>query len=157
MAILKAWASSRLRRARTVTFAALLLTGFAGGQTTAQKTQLPTFRTQANLVVVDVTVRDRKGELVRDLRKEDFTLYEDNVPQEIANFSLENIPAAPEKTGPAETAAVTPPVNFSATPEPERKKAELRDKRMVILFFDLSSLTTEDLIRSLMTAEDFVT
>ena len=42
-------------------------------------------------------------------------------------------------------------------PEPERKKAELKDKRLVILFFDLSSLTTEDLIRSVTTAEEFVT
>src|SRR5262245_10286788 len=136
MNICGAWASSGLRRARALAGAVLLLAEFAGGQNPPQKPQVPTFRTQSNLVVVDVTVRDKKGELVRDLRKEDFTIYEDNVPQEIVNFSLEEIPVVPEQPGAADTAAGNSVVNFNTMLEPERKKAELKDKRLVILFFD---------------------
>ena len=45
--------------------------------------QPPTYEVEAAMVVVDVTVRDRKGNLLGDLKKEDFKIYEDNVPQEI--------------------------------------------------------------------------
>jgi VWFA-related protein len=155
-AILSGLASSRLGRARSAAGVAFLLTCSLGAQTAPQRTQRPTFRIQSNLVVVDVTVRDKKGDLVRDLRREDFTLYEDNALQEIVNFSLEDIPVAPENLAPG-AAPAAPAVNFSAVPEPERKKDELKDKRLVILFFDLSSLTTEDLTRSVTTAEEFVT
>ena len=48
-----------------------------------QKT--PTFSVEASMVVVDVTVRDRKGDLVENLKKEDFEVYEDNVKQDKAN------------------------------------------------------------------------
>ncbi len=119
----------------------------------------PTFRVQSNLVVVDVTVRDKKGNLIRGLKKEDFTIYEDNVAQPLVTFSQEDIPAAAPETL-ADTAARIQPVqavNFSTTPRNERRPEDLEDKRLIILFFDLSSLTTEDLIRSLSTAEDYVT
>ena len=76
-----------------------------------RRTQRPTFRIQSNLVVVDVTVRDNKGDLVRDLRKEDFTVYEDNALQEIVNFSLEDIPVAPENPAPG-TAPAAPGGQF---------------------------------------------
>ncbi len=150
-----------------------ILLGFLGlvfgGLALSQETQAPkppaaaqerpTFRVQSNLVVVDVTVRDRKGNLVRDLKKEDFRVYEDNVAQQIITFSREDIPAAPAETL-AETAdQITPlkTVNFSTTPRNERQPEDLENKRLIILFFDLSSLTTEDLIRSLDTAQDYVT
>jgi VWFA-related protein len=121
----------------------------------------PTFKVQSNLVVVDVTARDKKGTLIRGLKKEDFTVYEDNVAQQIVTFSQEDIPAAPAAAADtvAETNTPVPaavPVNFSTTPRNERKQDDLENKRLIILFFDLSSLTTEDLIRSLNTAEDYV-
>lgn len=118
----------------------------------------PTYRVRSGLVVVDVTVRDRSGQAVKDLKKEDFTVYEDNVAQKTVTFSLEDIPVSAPETiaGGAETAPRSPPVNFSRTPPSESRKEELRDKRLIILFFDLSSLTTEDLIRSVGTAQEFV-
>jgi len=118
--------------------------------------QQPTFRVASNLVLVDVTVRDKKGDLVKDLRKDEFTVYEDNTPQEIVTFSLENIPVALPENVAEEERPKTPVVNFSATPQPEQKKEELKDKRLILLFFDLSSLSTEDLVRAVTTAEDFV-
>src|SRR5262245_1568005 len=160
LAIVSALASVRLKRPRAPVGVAFLLACSLGAQTAPQRAQRPTFKIQSNLVVVDVTVRDKKGDLVKDLRKEDFALYEDNVLQEIVNFSLEDIPVTPENPAlgtTAAAAAAAPAVNFSAVTEPARKKDDLKDKRLVILFFDLSSLTSEDLIRSLTTAEEFVT
>ncbi len=49
-------------------------------------------RTNADLVVLQATVRDRKGTPVSGLRKENFQVYEDKVPQQIESFSHEDVP-----------------------------------------------------------------
>jgi VWFA-related protein len=52
-----------------------------------------TLHIQAREVVVPVTVRDKKGALVTDLKQSDFTLTEDGRPQSIKSFSREtNLP-----------------------------------------------------------------
>src|SRR5215211_1448123 len=53
-----------------------------------QDPQRPTFRTGAEVVRVDVTVIDRKGHPVADLRADDFTIEEDGVPQKIQSFKF---------------------------------------------------------------------
>ena len=52
-----------------------------------------TFRSKTELVLVNVTVRDKNGNPVRDLKREDFTLLEDNKPQQVISFDLENTDA----------------------------------------------------------------
>jgi Ca-activated chloride channel family protein len=49
----------------------------------------------SDLVPVDVTVTDAAGRPVRNLRKEDFKLYEDGVERTIDSFNLERIEGAP--------------------------------------------------------------
>src|SRR3989442_11220262 len=44
-------------------------------------------RITANLVSVPVTVFDRQGQYVVDLRQNDFRIYEDGAEQQIAHFS----------------------------------------------------------------------
>ena len=44
-------------------------------------------RISVTLVQVDVTVTDKKGKPVTDLKPEDFELSQDNRPQHITNFS----------------------------------------------------------------------
>jgi VWFA-related protein len=123
------------------------------------QSEIPTYKVQSNLVVVDVTVRDRKGNLIQNLKKENFTVYEDKVPQQIVTFSVENIPVTREESiaeGAPKAQAPRPIINYSTTPAAQRKAEEVQDKRLIILYFDLSSLETEDLIRSVAAAEDFV-
>lgn len=48
-----------------------------------------------DLVPVNVTVTDAKGHLIRDLKREDFRLYEDGVERPIASFNVETISGAP--------------------------------------------------------------
>src|SRR5215472_10155699 len=47
-------------------------------------------RSQTNIVLVDVRVRDRSGRPVTDLKQSDFKVFEDGVPQNITSFGLEN-------------------------------------------------------------------
>lgn len=47
-----------------------------------------------NLIQVDVTVTDKKGNVVKDLKREDFEIYENGERQDISNFSfISNQPA----------------------------------------------------------------
>ena len=70
----------------------LTSTVLAGGQSAAPQPQQPTFRVQVDYVEVDVVVTDRQGNLVRDLKKEDFQVFEDGKPQSINTFTFVDIP-----------------------------------------------------------------
>jgi len=75
---------------KVLTLAALLLllpsSGFAQGDTPAR------IKSRTELVVVPVTVKDAKGNLVPDVRRDEFRIFEDGVEQQIALFSAEVFP-----------------------------------------------------------------
>src|SRR6266446_2670642 len=58
-------------------------------QTPAQAPQA--IRVATELVLVNVIARDKKGNLVRDLKREDFTVLEDGQKQQVSSFDFENI------------------------------------------------------------------
>src|SRR5712664_4948025 len=59
----------------------------------ADKQQGPApIRITTSTVVVPVTVKDRSGNLVPDLRRDEFRVFEDNVEQEIDVFTAEAFP-----------------------------------------------------------------
>jgi VWFA-related protein len=115
-----------------------------------------TFHTTTELVLVNVTVRDRNGNPVPDLKREDFTVLEDNKRQQVISFDLENTDAvlstaateAPllGKTQPQSTAAAQ--ADLAARP--------LKDRRLIILFFDLSSMQPDEADRATTAAESYV-
>jgi VWFA-related protein len=76
----------------TISRRRLLESGFsllvAGKLLRAQ--QDSTFSTDVNVVNVFAAVRDKKGQIVRNLTKDDFTLAEDRRPQTIRYFSQES-------------------------------------------------------------------
>jgi len=51
-----------------------------------------TFRVEINYVEVDAGVFDKDGRFVSDLRRDDFQVLEDGVPQDVSAFTLVNIP-----------------------------------------------------------------
>src|ERR1700741_5118478 len=71
---------------------------------TAQEPQKPDsspapIRVSTELVLVNVVARDRKGNPVRDLKQEDFTLYEDGKKQQISTFDFEDVDQLPMSAG----------------------------------------------------------
>ncbi|MBZ5514931.1 MAG: VWA domain-containing protein [Acidobacteriia bacterium] len=108
---------------------------------------------QTNVVLVDVRVVDKGGKLVTDLQQSDFRLWEDGVAQTITSFSLEDI----ERLAQAGTENGPPAVIDLSKLPPNVTPAEVvRDRRLTVLFFDLTSLAPEDLIRASKAADDFV-
>ncbi len=128
----------------------------------AQQPSVPTFQTTTNLVVVNVTVRDKSGKLVENLKKDDFTVLEDDKPQQISVFELERLrseslpPAAPV----ANQAAPAPLNRFpAATPAPPANSDQppsRKDRRLLALFFDFSSMQPPEQIRAQQAALKFL-
>src|SRR5450755_1183221 len=56
---------------------------------TAQQDDSVSFKTQVDLVVVPVVVRDGKGNAIGSLRKEDFQLFDGKHRQEITTFRIQ--------------------------------------------------------------------
>jgi len=82
-----------------VALAMVLLIGFAGRATPQASASIAgqepgPFKIAVNvdLVVLQATVRDRKGSIVSDVREQDFEVYEDGARQSIRLFKHEDIP-----------------------------------------------------------------
>ena len=114
-------------------------------------------KVNAELVLTNVVARDAKtGEFVRGLKQSDFTVFENGKKQEIASFDFQSVDMATplnEATisglaagtaGPGSKAAVV------ARPE------DLRNHRLIVFFFDLTSMQPEDLDRAVDAAKDFL-
>ncbi len=110
----------------------------------------------ANIVLTNVVVRDKKtGAVVKGLKAADFTIFEDKKPQKIISFDYQDVDAAAvlaEKSTAAGKASVADLLerNFAASPK------ELKDHRLIVIFFDLSSMQDEDIDRAVEAAEKYV-
>ena len=122
----------------------------------AQDQPTYTLKITSDLVLTNVVVRDRKtGELVRGLKREDFTLLEDGKPQQITSFDTEDVDQAARLneatvSGQAAAKIVLGP-GGAASPD------ELRNHRLIVMFFDTTSLQPDDLSRVQEAARNFLT
>jgi VWFA-related protein len=113
-----------------------------------------TIRAQTEIVLVNVTVRDNSGRFVRDLKPGDLKLMEDGKPQEILSFDVEDIDALPPSEVPqAKPLAETPAPAQTAVTAPV---PDLKDHRLIVLFFDLSSMQPDEIDRSSTAALNYV-
>ncbi len=78
----------------------------------AQDNNKPVLKSNTRLVVVDVVVRDNKGEFVSDLTEDDFKVRENGKPQKISGFTLQRA-----ETSVVQTALHLPPNVVSNTPQ----------------------------------------
>src|SRR5580765_2178850 len=58
----------------------------------AQENPVTTFRTDSNLVSLNVSVFDQDGRILKGLPQSAFTVFEDNQKQEIKIFRQEDVP-----------------------------------------------------------------
>ena len=65
-----------------------------GSQLPPPKTDGFTLKVDVSMVLVEATVRDDKGRIADDLKREDFRVFEDGVEQQIIYFSRDELPLA---------------------------------------------------------------
>lgn len=132
--------------------------GRAQSQNAAPAQNASTIRVNTELVLVNVVARDKKGNLIRDLKKEDFTLLEDNKQQHISTFDFEDVDLLPT-AGAAEstvtgTAAQGSRGSLLRGAGPAALNA--RDRRLMLMFFDFSAMDPEQIDRAVDAAKTFI-
>ncbi len=116
------------------------------------------FKTGARLVVADVTVKDSKGNPISGLKKSDFAIYEDNAKQQLEVFEPQNVSMDPE---PPPVLTLDDQLKLPEIPKTTITfeapgKVQYHDKRLMVFFFDFSSMAVEDQLRAQEAALDFL-
>ena len=125
------------------------------GQVTATPQGGFVLKTNAELVLTNVVARDaRTGEIVKDLMQSDFKIYENGKEQQISTFDFESVDmATPLKEATVSGLAAGPTGSKAVV---VAKPEELRNHRLIVMFFDLTSMQPEDLERSVEAAQAFL-
>ncbi len=115
-----------------------------------------TLTVNANIVLTNVVVRDKKtGAVVKGLKASDFTILENGKPQRVVSFDYQNVDQAAqlaENTTVSGKATIADLLerNFAADPQ------QLKDHRLIVMFFDLSTLQDDDTDRAVEAAQKYI-
>ncbi|MFZ0910105.1 MAG: VWA domain-containing protein [Candidatus Acidiferrales bacterium] len=117
--------------------------------------QVPPLRTTSDLVRIDVEVTDRSGAAIKGLRADQFTVTDNGKPQKISSFVYADIEAI-EQAGNEDQKPITIPVDPPAPLPEEAVTNAVRDRRLLVLFFDMTSMENDDLLRAHDAAQKFI-
>ena len=151
---------NRLRRIGAgMAVAALTCAALAqnGGSAPAPQQGGFVLKINGELVLTNVVARDTKtGEIVRGLKAGDFHVWENGKPQHISSFDFQSVDMAK----PLDEATVS---GLAAGSNAGNNKAvvvtnpdDLRNHRLIVMFFDLTSMQPEDLDRCVDAARNFL-
>jgi VWFA-related protein len=121
-----------------------------------RRRQPSVLRTTVNLVVVDVEVTDASGRPVKGLKASDFTVLEDGKPQRISSFVYADVEGFASANAAGAGAGQPVVVPVAGSPSKSDLGPVVRDRRLILLFFDLTSLHTDDLLRAREAAIHYV-
>jgi VWFA-related protein len=152
---------------RIISVCAFALAVFA---TAAQQPQSPpppappqtqsSIRVQTEVVIEEVSVKDKSGQPVKGLTASDFVLTEDGVPQTISFVEYQEIPAlsnTPQPPpGPAPTVTTAPRATQMQIAPEAPGDTKYHDHRLVALYFDRSTMQPPDQLRAFDAAMKFV-
>jgi VWFA-related protein len=130
----------------------------AAGAQAGQQDNYYVFKANAELVLTNVVARDAKtGQVVQGLKQEDFTVLENGKRQQISTFDFQSAEMA-TPLNEATVSGLAADVNASGTKAAVVARPEdLRNHRLIVMFFDLTSMQPEDLDRCVKAARDFLT
>ena len=114
-------------------------------QTPARDPGLASFSTSSNLVLVNLPAQGREN-----LKREDFRIFEDGKPQQIAVFEYQKLDSTPLPPVPI------PPLAPLSAPAAAPPAPVYKDRRLLVLFFDFSSLGIAEQVRSQQAAAKFL-
>jgi VWFA-related protein len=132
-----------------------------------------TFTSETRLIIVNVSVKDKMGNPIPNLKQEDFEITEDGKKQDIGPFEFEKLsndlltPVADQESGPKQleervapppkpaAAAAAKPAAVSASAT-DLASSRLKDKRLMAMFFDMTTMPQFDQIRAQENAIKFV-
>jgi VWFA-related protein len=114
-----------------------------------------TFKVNSDLVLTNVVVRDKKtGEIVKGLTEKDFSITEDGKPQHIVSFDFESV----DQAAPLDEATInaSAPNGVFGAKTGTATQEQLRNHRLIVMFFDITSMQPEDIERAQEAARDYI-
>jgi VWFA-related protein len=120
--------------------------------------QVVKFSTTSNLVIVDVTVKDKNGKPIEGLKSGDFTVLEDGKPQKISVFEFQKLSSDPEPPptltlGDQHKLPEAPKTSITAeTPG----QIQYHDKRLLVFFLDFASMGIPEQLRAQEAAQQYL-
>lgn len=145
-------------RASAAVLSVALITRSLPAQDASQSSKQGDYRIRvtSDLVLTNVVVRDRQGNLVRGLTKDDFTVFEDGKPQRLTSFDFENVDALATAGSAGPTVSGTAaPLKIIGTQQPVNKE-DLKNHRLIVLFFDFGAMEPDDIDRAVSAAQNYV-
>jgi VWFA-related protein len=116
--------------------------------------QQPIFRAETRLIVETVTVRDKDGRAIEGLTAKDFSITEDGEPQQIAFVEFQRLDdLAPNAPNAPNAPSVSIQAAISAAGAGDIR---YRDKRLIILYFDIMAMGSGDSMRAFAAAQTFI-
>ena len=128
----------------------------------AQQPAPPIFRSGTRLMVQTVSVKDKEGRPVEGLTTNDFVVSEDGEPQTVSFVEYQRLPdrpadaraASPAPREPAAVSAPSPTQGQIVVPPPGDTR--YRDRRLLVLYFDLTAMPPGDQMRAYAAAQTFI-
>ncbi len=115
------------------------------------------FKTNSELVLTNVVARDAKtGEFVRGLKQSDFSIYENGKLQQIGTFDYQSVDMATPLNEATISGLAAGPKGGGDNAAVVARPEDLRNHRLIVMFFDLTSMQPEDLDRSVDAAQTFL-
>ncbi len=129
------------------------------------------FEVTSNLVVINVSAKDSKGDPIENLKASDFTVNEDGKNQVLKVFEYQRmedtvlapapVPPAPEpkiKKAATPVAAAKPVESAVGSPIAPSKAGEVKykDKRLMVFFFDQAGMAVSEQLRAQNAAIKFL-
>src|SRR5205823_5452619 len=112
-------------------------------------------KSNTQLVIETVTVKDKSGKPIEGLTAKDFTVTEDGVAQEIKFLEFQRLQEAPDAPPVQKPSPVAPVTKTQITPEAPGD-IRYRDRRLLALYFDMSAMPVPDQLRALTAARKFI-
>ena len=117
-----------------------------------------TMSVSTKLVIEAVNVKDKQGKSISGLTAKDFTVTEDGVEQQVSFCEYQELPttpAPPAKPGPENIRVYNRLAVTQISPE-KPGDVHYKDKRLIAMYFDLTSMPPDDKVRALEAAQKFV-
>jgi VWFA-related protein len=135
--------------------ACLAAMSLVGQETKNPAPQETRIRVNTEIVLINVVARDKSGNPIRDLKQDDFTVFEDGKKQILASFDFENVDEL-AIAGRADTTVTGTAASAAANPAKAIKSLDARDRRLMLLFFDFSAMEPDDIDRAVNAAKQYV-
>ena len=127
------------------------------------------FETTSQLVVVNVSAKDKSGGPLEGLKPTDFTVTEDGKPQLVKVFEYQRLEEAAQPSEAAAPAVTPAPTTAAAAAASQGKAAapnaiapaksgeiKYKDRRLLVMFFDQAGMPVADQIRAQQAALKFL-